>query len=295
MKRKIHIRFYEELNDFLPVRKRKKSFDIILNGRSTIKDVIESQRVPHTEIDLILVNGESVRFDYIPDDGDQVSVYPVFETFDISGITRLRPEPLRETRFILDVHLGKLARKLRMIGFDTLYRNDYEDDQIIEIGVTEKRIILTRDIGILKNKKVTHGYYLRSNQPEEQLKEVIRHFDLVGQIRPLNRCIACNGFITRVDKADVEDRLLPKTRKYFEQIYQCKSCGKLYWEGSHYKNMMRKVEKLIRYLSMRKILLYIAQTLDGFIASTDGSVAFLDKYAEQGDTAVRLITPVFNQ
>ena len=244
MTKKIHIRFYEELNDFLPVQKRKKSFELIFNGKTSVKDLIESQRVPHTEVDLILVNGESVTFDYLPADGDRISVYPVFETFDISKATRLRPEPLRETLFILDVHLGKLAKKLRMLGFDTLYRNDYEDDQIIAIAGKEKRIILTRDIGILKNKRVTHGYFLRSTQPDEQLREVIRHFDLSGSIKPLNRCINCNGTIIRVDKEEVSDRLKPKTRKYFDEIFRCTGCGKLYWEGSHYKNMMKKVNEL---------------------------------------------------
>jgi len=242
--RKIHIRFYEELNDFLPFWKRGVTYDILLNGRATVKDLIESQRVPHTEVDLILVNGESVTFDHIPKNGDRLAVYPVFETFDISGVTRLRPEPLRESRFILDVHLGKLARKLRMIGFDTLYRNDYEDDEIIEIAATDRRIILTRDIGILKNKRVTHGYYIRSDQAEEQLQEVIKHFHLENNIQPLNRCIACNGKIVVADKEKVKDRLLPKTRKYFDKIFQCTGCGKLYWEGSHYHNMMKKVEEL---------------------------------------------------
>lgn len=245
MSKKIYIRFYEELNDFLPRRKRGKTLELVFNGKTTVKDLIESQRVPHTEIDLILVNGESVNFGYLPQNGDLVSVYPVFETFDISNVTRLRPEPLRETRFILDVHLGKLARKLRMVGFDSLYRNDFEDHEIIAIAKKEKRIILTRDIGILKNKEVTHGYFLRSNQPEEQLREVIRHFDLASSIKPLNRCICCNGKIVKVNKKDVIEQLKPKTRAYFNEIFQCTGCGKLYWEGSHYKNMMKKVKELM--------------------------------------------------
>ena len=185
MKNTINIRFYEELNLFLIPRKRKRPFDIEFTGRITIKDLIEAQQVPHTEVDLILANGISVSFNYIPSDGDRISVYPVFESLDISGITRLRPEPLREPKFILDVHLGKLAKKMRMLGFDSLYRNDFEDDQIIKIALKEQRIILTRDIGILKNRKVTHGFFVRPDQPDKQLGEVIRRFDLYGKFKPL--------------------------------------------------------------------------------------------------------------
>ncbi len=240
----VSIRFYEELNDFIPVRKRKRTFPVTLNGKTTLKDLIESQGVPHTEVDLILVNGTPAGFDYSPAEGDLVSVYPVFESIDISPVNRLRPEPLRDTRFILDVLLGKLARKLRMIGFDTLYRNDYQDDEIIRISVAEKRIILTRDLGILKNKLVTHGYFVRSTHPKKQLTEVIHRFDLTGKIRPLSRCIECNGKITRVQKKEIAHLLLPKTKAYFDEFFQCTGCKKIYWEGSHYERMLENVAKL---------------------------------------------------
>ena len=122
---KATFRFYEELNDFLPKEKRKKRFEHNFIDRASVKDVIESFGVPHTEVDLIIVNGESKNFSYIINDGDDISVYPVFESIDISNLQKLRPEPLREPKFILDVHLGTLARYLRMLGFDTNYRNDY--------------------------------------------------------------------------------------------------------------------------------------------------------------------------
>lgn len=208
----------------------------------TVKDVIESLGVPHTEIDLILVNGESVSFRYKPCIDDRVSVYPVFESLDISQVTRLRPEPLRVSRFILDVHLGKLAKYLRMLGFDTLYRNDYEDNEIIDISARDKRIILTRDLGILKNSRVTHGYWIRSQQPGEQAAEVIRRFDLSKSIKPLNRCIECNGKIREVEKAEIIEQLKPKTIKYFDEFYRCTNCGKVYWEGSHFSKMQGKIE-----------------------------------------------------
>ena len=236
----VHIRFYEELNDFIPKRHRKKTIIHSLITKTSIKDMIESFGVPHTEVDLILINGQSVDFGHIPGTGDRISVYPVFESLDISNITRLRPKPLREARFIVDVHLGKLARYLRMYGFDTLYRNDFSDPGIIQIALEEKRIILTRDLGILKNKSVTHGYFVRSQKPKTQIKEVIRRFHLANNIKPLSRCIECNGNIAPVKKEEINHLLLPKTQEYFDTFFQCKECLKIYWEGSHYKKIMEK-------------------------------------------------------
>lgn len=170
MSKKIHIRFYEELNDFLPKKKHKIRFEHTYNGKPSIKDIIESMGVPHTEIDLILVNGKSVGFNYYPENRDDISVYPVFENIDIQELNHLRPKSLRETRFVLDVHLGKLARYLRLTGFDTLYNNSFEDREIVEISKDQKRIILTCDVGILKYNDVTHGLWIRERRPKEQLK-----------------------------------------------------------------------------------------------------------------------------
>jgi uncharacterized protein len=244
MKKQVRIRFYEELNDFLQPRNRKVTIDLVTNGKTTVKDLIESLGVPHTEVDLILVNGNSVAFSYVPDAGDLISVYPVFESLEIENVTRLRPKPLRNTKFILDVHLGKLTRKLRMLGFDTLYRNDYADDEIIEIALAEKRIILTRDVGILKNKLVTHGYFVKSTQPARQIEEVIGRFDLSGRIRPLSRCIECNGTIVAVSKREIDNLLQPKTKRYFDAFFRCMDCRKIYWEGSHYTKMLDKIVQL---------------------------------------------------
>jgi len=181
-------RFYEELNDFLPADKRKIAFPYKLSSSPSVKDVIEAIGVPHTEVDLILVNGNSVKFDHILSHGDHISVYPVFENLDISHVTRLRPKPLRKTRFIVDVHLGRLSRLLRMLGFDTLYKNNYKNEEIITEALTQKRIILTRDPGLLKNKSITHGYLIRGTDPHEQAREVIRRFDLSSQAKPFIRC-----------------------------------------------------------------------------------------------------------
>lgn len=245
-KRIAHFRFYEELNDFLPVEIRKKTFDYNFKINQTVKDAIEAMGVPHTEVDLILVNGKSVDFSYQIIHHDRISVYPVFESFDISEVNRLRPDPLREPRFVLDVHLGKLCKYLRMMGFDTIYRNDLDDVEIVEISVKENRIILTRDIGILKNGLVTHGYWLRSQDSREQLKEVIRRFQLKAEVRPFYRCTVCNGFIRPVNKADIVTLLPDQTKKYFDAFFRCTSCKKIYWEGTHYESMRDFIGEIMK-------------------------------------------------
>lgn len=237
-------RLYEELNDFIPSAKAKAPFAYRFNGNPSVKDAIEAIGVPHVEVDLILVNGESVDFSYLLQNHDYVSVYPAFEMLDISSITHLREKPLRHPKFILDVHLGKLAKYLRMLGFDTLYRNSYSDPEIIRTALTEHRTILTRDIGLLKVKSVTHGYWMRSQHPKEQVKEVVRHFDLYGHIDPFKRCIKCNGILEDIAKDQIVDRLEPLTQKSFTDFYQCSNCGSIYWEGSHFERMQDFVQEV---------------------------------------------------
>ena len=233
----VTFRFYEELNLFLKKELRKKPFEWEINGKANIKDVIEALGVPHTEVDVILVNSKPVDFSYSLQPNDFISVYPVFESFDVSHLSVLRDKPLRNPHFILDVHLGKLVKYLRLAGFDCLYETNYTDPQIIEISVAERRIILTRDKGILKNKKVTHGCYIHSNKPKEQFLEIINRLQLENQIRPFTRCTICNGEIVQVDKSKVADQLQPLTLKYFTEFYQCLGCGRVYWEGSHFERM----------------------------------------------------------
>jgi uncharacterized protein with PIN domain len=255
-------RFYAELNDFLPPDRRMVAFDLAFEGRQTVKHLIESLGVPHTEVDLILVNGRSVDFGELIADGDLVSVYPVFEGFDIalvsqttvpysrSGRTaqlsaRVRPKPLRQTRFVLDAHLGRLAAWLRMIGFDTLYRNDYEDRELARISAGEHRILLTRDRGLLMRSAVTHGYCVRESAPRKQLEEVVRRFDLVGSIDPFTRCMACNEPLRDVTKAAAADRMPPRSREHYDDLRECPGCGRVFWKGSHYRRMQRVLERLM--------------------------------------------------
>ena len=238
-------RFYAELNYFLPRHKKQKSFYFDFPGHSSIKQVIESLGIPHTEIDLILVNGSSVGFSYLPRDGDKISVYPVFESLNITTVSKLRPFPLRDTKFVLDIHLGKLATYLRILGFDTYYRNDSEDQTLAEISNQENRILLTRDRGLLKRNLVTHGYCIRSTQTRQQLKEVIQRFDLIHNISPLKRCLKCNGTLEPVEKKKILDQLEPKTKIYYDQFFICTVCNKVYWKGSHYQKMRTFVEKIL--------------------------------------------------
>lgn len=241
-------RFYEELNEFLPAEKRKRWFTCSFSGSPSVKDTIEALGVPHVEVDLILVNGISVDFAYKLRNEDAVSVYPVFEWLDISSVTHLREKPLRDPRFILDVHLGKLAKYMRLCGLDTYYCKDYEDHEIISLSLSEKRIILTRDRGILKNKQVTHGYWIRSKYPGEQLAEVLKRFDLKDRIQPFRRCMECNGFLTDVSKEDIIDRLQPGTIKFYQTFKKCCDCDHIYWEGSHYGRMRKYIDSLIENL-----------------------------------------------
>lgn len=245
MQKQADFRFYAELNDFLPDKKKSHSFSYAFNGTPAIKDSIEAIGVPHVEVNAILVNGASVNFTYQLQDGDNISVYPVSVNMDILSTTRLQPPPLPDTRFILDVHLGKLTHKLRMLGFDTLYRNDYEDAEIVELSVKENRIILTHDRSILMYKSVAHGYWIRSDQPDEQIVEVLKHFDLYSQVKAFHRCIACNGMLNRMDKQTVEARLEPKTILYYGEFHICSDCNQIYWKGSHYEKMKDYIQNLM--------------------------------------------------
>lgn len=237
-------RFYEELNDLLPLEQRKQTIDYHVDGYPGIKDPIEAFGIPHSEVELIVVNGESVGFDYHLQDGDRVAVYPCFESFDVTPLVRLRESPLREPRFVLDVHLGKLARYLRLLGFDTLYRTDYSDLEIIDTAAYEHRIILTRDRPLLFNRRVTHGYFVRATDAILQTREILKRLDLSGRLRPFQRCIRCNGLLEQASKAEVLDQLPPRTRRDYSEFSRCAACHHVYWKGSHYDRLIQRIREL---------------------------------------------------
>ncbi|HET9483687.1 MAG TPA: DUF5615 family PIN-like protein [Xanthomonadales bacterium] len=231
--RTCEFRFYAELNDLLPRERRKVAFTHAFTGTPSVKDPIEALGVPHTEVDLILVDGESVGFGHRLRGGERVAVYPVFERFDIAAVTRVRAEPLRELKFVLDVHLGRLAAYLRMLGFDCVYFNDLRDEEIVRLARAEQRIVLTRDIGLLKNGLVERGAYLRGTDPMLQVREVLDRFHLERLVAPFTRCVSCNGPIARIAADEARPRVPDAVADCHADFSECRDCRRVYWPGSH--------------------------------------------------------------
>lgn len=237
-------RFYEELNDFLPARLRKRDLRQQFAGRPTVKDVIEGIGVPHTEIDLILVDGESVGFDRRLTGGERVAVYPVFERLDIQPVIRLRPAPLRNPRFLCDVHLARLTRYLRMAGIDSRTPHDADDAAIVAQSLDECSTVLTRDRGLLKRARIERGYWVRAERPRDQLMEVIHAFQLEGRVRPFSRCMVCNSPVEPVDAGAVAEVLPSRVRASQSDFRRCARCGRVYWRGSHFRRMSMLLARL---------------------------------------------------
>lgn len=237
-------RFYAELNDHLAPEQQYQTLEKTFFTPSTVKDMIESFGVPHSEIDLILANGQSVDFSYLVQPGDRIAVYPTFESFDVAPEQRLRPQPLRHPKFILDVHLGKLAAYLRMLGFDAEYGRSFTDAELVQICARQHRILLTRDRGLLKHSAVTHGYWVRETNSRRQIAEVMDRFHLVGAIRPFTRCMACNGVLEPISKEQARKTVPGRLLERHNEFRRCEQCGRIYWKGSHYARMRRWIEEL---------------------------------------------------
>lgn len=242
--KKLHIRCYAELNDFLPIEFRQKEFIYKLKTPVTVGEAIDSLGIPFSEIDLILVNSQPVSHSHRLYENDYISLYPTFEQLDISELKNKDHPPLRITRFILDAHLGKLAKYLRMLGFDTLFRNDFEDSEIIEISVNENRIILTRDKLLLNSGRITHGYFVRATEKHEQLKEVVQKFDLYSQFKSFTRCMTCNSKLVPVKKEKITGKVPVEVMHNFDEFFFCPSCRKVYWKGSHFKKMENLITQI---------------------------------------------------
>jgi uncharacterized protein len=236
-------RFYEELNDFLPPDWRKRDFEWRFRGTPSVKDTIEAIGVPHTEVDLVLVDGRSVGFEEKLRGGERVAVYPVFERLDIAPVIRLRPKPLRVTRFVVDVHLGTLARHLRLLGFDTLWRNDLDDDTIIGLARDERRIILTRDKGLLKDGRVTHGYWLRATKPLRQVEEVVHALELGPDFESYTRCLECNSLLHGIQRSEAARAVPLQVFLVHRDFARCEGCGRVYWAGSHRARLDAVIER----------------------------------------------------
>jgi uncharacterized protein with PIN domain len=233
-----NFRFYEELNDFIARERRGRTFAVACARAATTKHMIEALGVPHTEVELILVNGESSGFDRLLEDGDRVAVYPRFETFDIGPLLRVRERPLRRLRFVADAHLGGLARLLRMAGFDTLYDNHIQDEEVEAIAAAEQRVVLTRDRELLKRRTITHGCYVHQLKAAHQLREMCDRLDLATSLRPFTLCLNCNVPLRTAAREEVLERLPPTVRELQDEFSTCDQCRRVFWKGSHWKRMM---------------------------------------------------------
>lgn len=210
----------------------------------SVKDAVESVGVPHTEVGLLRVDGRSVRFTEPVSAGARVDVYPDPVELLPDDAVPLRPPAPSPARFVADVHLGTLARRLRTLGFDTWWANDADDVALARIAIGDGRILLTRDRGLLMRREVVHGHLPRSSDPEVQLAEVVARFRLDGQAAPLTRCIRCNGVLEPVSKAEVLEALPPATRREHDTFVRCADCRQVYWPGSHLPGLQAVIRSL---------------------------------------------------
>ena len=237
----VELRFYGDLVDFLahghPIAER--TFDV----PPSVKDTIEACGVPHPEVDLILMDGESVGWDRLLEDGSRIAVYPRFRAFDVAGLSAVHVDP-PQPRFLLDVHLGTLARYLRLLGFDAEAPEGAHDEELATHSAATDRILLTRDLGLLKRSIVRYGHFLRSPDPVVQAVEVVRHYDLGDAAAPFARCMMCNGLIDPVAAADVQGAVPPRVRRRHDEFRRCRQCGRCYWEGSHHPRLQALVDEI---------------------------------------------------
>ena len=240
----LQVRFHGALNDFLPLERRGVDFPFSPRSVGSVKDLIESLGPPHPEVDVVCVDGEAVDASHRPTEGQRLDVYPARFPLEPPPAVRWSPPPLDEPRFLLDVGLGRLAGLLRMLGFDTLWRNDWADDVLARRSRDERRILLTRDYGVLKRAEVEYGYFPRETDPPRQLREVVRHCQLLPRVRPFTRCIACNAGLADASLDEVRDRVPERIQATFTRFQHCGGCGRVYWAGSHHTRMEALIARL---------------------------------------------------
>jgi uncharacterized protein len=239
----VRLRFRGDLDLFLRSKTRTRTVECNLSEKTSVKDIIESCGVPHPEVDAILVNGQSVGFDHTVANDADIEVSPVGNSGTMSTEKHLQISEL--TTFVADGHLGKLARNLRLLGFDVAYDQKANDRQLLDLMAHENRALLTRDRRLLMHAIVQHGYCPRSQNAEEQTIEVVRRFKLLDLIAPFTRCLRCNACLQHAAKADVIEELEPLTKIYYEQFRRCPGCSQIYWSGSHFEKLERRIETII--------------------------------------------------
>ena len=240
----LSVRLYAELNDFLPSHHRQREQLVVLESGVTVGALVSWMGIPEQEVEVVLVNGTSSGMDRTLRDGDRVSVYPVFEALDVTSLLQLRAHPLRQACFLADAHLGRLARYLRLLGFDTLFENDPGDAALVRISLEEGRILLSRDRRLLMRRGLTHGLWIPPIRPHEQLSYLLDRLDLYALFRPFSRCTVCNGVLSAVDKDRDDLRVPPRVRIAFDAFWRCEGCGRVYWQGSHYQRLKEVVTQL---------------------------------------------------
>lgn len=238
--------FFDGLTAFLPFGKRQATMQVAFKGHPAVKHLVESLGIPHTEVQRVLVNGQPADLAYHVQPGDQIGVYPPLPIIDNPVRSETGPDLEIEPRFILDNHLGRLAAYLRMLGFDSLYRNDYQDEELSQVAGLEERILLTRDRHLLMRSIVRYGYCVQNRDPHIQMVEILRRFNLFDQTHPFQRCLRCNALLMPVEKEAILDRLESLTRQYFNEFAICPGCQQIYWKGSHYEHMQALIEEATR-------------------------------------------------
>jgi hypothetical protein len=238
----VRLDLHGDLDFFLRSAARGRSIARKLGEKTSVKDVIESCGVPHPEVDLILVNGQPVDFDYAITRDADLELYPVGT--GTPQFKEQRLQPTTASTFVADGHLGTLARNLRLLGFDVAYDPQAEDRQLLTVMKRENRALLTRDRRLLMHAVVETGYCPRSQNADEQTVEVIRRFDLLRSLAPFTRCLRCNAPLRKASKAEVIEKLEPLTKIYYAQFRRCTGCGQIYWAGSHFSKLQKRLEKI---------------------------------------------------
>ncbi len=249
----LFVRCYAELNEFLPSGHRYNEFPLIFSEPFNVKGLLDKLNISFDRVELILVNGKSVSAETPLSEGDRISLYPVFESFDIRLLLHLHSAPLRNIKFIADVHLGKLARYLRLFGFDTAYNSSFSFNSILSIAKIEERCILSKSIAYKENPFVTKYFHIQSSVPEEQLVETFSRFDLWHSSQPFTRCLRCNTPLVKCSLDTVQqNKIPPRILTMYNEYMYCSSCQQYYWKGSHFKRMEGFIEEVLRLGSMKR-------------------------------------------
>ena len=243
----VRLNVFGDLDFFLPPRTRGGKVERCLGERTSVKDVIESCGIPHPEVDLIVVNRKAVDFAHPLTVDAEIELYP--PAMQYSKFREKRLQVFTIIEFIADGHLGKLVRDLRLLGIDVVYDPAAEDRQLVTTASKNNRALLTRDRRLLMHAAVKHGYYLRSQNPLEQTIEVLRRFDLGSILSPFSRCLRCNALLEAAEKERVIGQLEPLTKIYYDEFCRCTGCAQVYWSGSHFTKLQKRLEQIRAKLS----------------------------------------------